>query len=136
MTLGNMRANGVRTLAAWCLGRGCDHFRVLDVSGYPDDARLPASKRGTGGLLAEFEGNSRGCVVETAVEGAMHHPVGEVNVHVKRAVIAGVASRLLAIVFSKNANFELVVSGSLNPLDGAGTASFSYELYRPSCLIS
>jgi len=28
MTLGNMRANGVRTLAAWCLGRGCNHFRV------------------------------------------------------------------------------------------------------------
>jgi hypothetical protein len=25
MTLGNMRANGVRTLAAWCLGRGCKH---------------------------------------------------------------------------------------------------------------
>jgi len=24
MTLGNMRANGVRTLAAWCLGRGRD----------------------------------------------------------------------------------------------------------------
>jgi len=23
MTLGNMRANGVRTLAAWCPGRGC-----------------------------------------------------------------------------------------------------------------
>jgi len=23
MTLGNMRANGERTLAAWCLGRGC-----------------------------------------------------------------------------------------------------------------
>jgi hypothetical protein len=35
MTLGlpiNMRANGVRTLAAWCLGRGCNRFRVLDVS--------------------------------------------------------------------------------------------------------
>jgi hypothetical protein len=28
MTLGNMRANSVRTLAAWCLGRGCDHYRV------------------------------------------------------------------------------------------------------------
>ena len=28
MTLGNMRANGVRTLAAWCHGRGCNHFRV------------------------------------------------------------------------------------------------------------
>jgi hypothetical protein len=26
MTLGNMRSNGVRTLAAWCLGRGCDHY--------------------------------------------------------------------------------------------------------------
>jgi hypothetical protein len=25
MTHGNMRANGVRTLAAWCLGRGCDY---------------------------------------------------------------------------------------------------------------
>src|SRR5450759_5317343 len=24
-TLGNMRENGVRTLAAWCLCRGCDH---------------------------------------------------------------------------------------------------------------
>jgi hypothetical protein len=25
MTLGNMRANGVRTLAARCLSRGCNH---------------------------------------------------------------------------------------------------------------
>jgi len=24
MTLANMRTNGVRTLAAWCLGRGCN----------------------------------------------------------------------------------------------------------------
>jgi hypothetical protein len=31
VTLGNMRANGVRTLAAWCLGRGCDHHRVLEL---------------------------------------------------------------------------------------------------------
>jgi hypothetical protein len=30
--LANMRANGVRTLAARCLGRGCNHYRVLDVS--------------------------------------------------------------------------------------------------------
>jgi hypothetical protein len=34
MTLGNMRANGVQKLAARCLGRGCNHFRVLDVSAY------------------------------------------------------------------------------------------------------
>jgi hypothetical protein len=40
MTLGNMRANGVRTLAAWCLGRVCVRHRVLDVSGYPDE-KLP-----------------------------------------------------------------------------------------------
>jgi hypothetical protein len=25
MVLGNMCANGVRMLAAWCLGRGCNH---------------------------------------------------------------------------------------------------------------
>jgi len=37
VTLGNMRANGVRTLAAWRLGRGCDNFRVFDASTYPDD---------------------------------------------------------------------------------------------------
>jgi hypothetical protein len=37
-----MRANGVRTLAAWCLGRGCNHFRVLDVSGYADDVPEPS----------------------------------------------------------------------------------------------
>jgi hypothetical protein len=42
MTLGNMRANGVRTLAAWCLGRGSNHFRVLDVSGYAGDVPLPS----------------------------------------------------------------------------------------------
>jgi hypothetical protein len=37
-----MRANGVRTLAAWCLGRGCNHFRALDVSNYPDDEAVPS----------------------------------------------------------------------------------------------
>jgi len=31
MTLGNMLANGVRTLAAWCLGRGCDHHTSLTI---------------------------------------------------------------------------------------------------------
>jgi hypothetical protein len=42
VTLGNMRANGVRTPAAWCLGRGCNHFRVLDMSGYADDVPVPS----------------------------------------------------------------------------------------------
>src|ERR1019366_5939813 len=42
MPLGNMRVNGGRSLAAWCLGRGCNHFRVLDVSGYPDDVPVPS----------------------------------------------------------------------------------------------
>jgi len=40
MTLGNMRANGVRTLAMWCLSRGCNHFRVLDVTDYRDDVAV------------------------------------------------------------------------------------------------
>jgi hypothetical protein len=31
MTLGNIRANGVRTLAVWYSGRGCGHHRVIDV---------------------------------------------------------------------------------------------------------
>jgi hypothetical protein len=41
MTLGNMRANGVRTLDAWCLGRGCGHHRVVDVRRYGDDLPVP-----------------------------------------------------------------------------------------------
>jgi hypothetical protein len=45
MTLGNLRANGVHTLAAWCLGRGCNHNRILDVSSYPDDVPVPSFGR-------------------------------------------------------------------------------------------
>ena len=41
MTLGNMRANGVRTLAVWCSGRGCGHHRVVDVERYGDDVPVP-----------------------------------------------------------------------------------------------
>jgi hypothetical protein len=41
MTLGNMRENGVLTLAVWCLGRGCNHRSILDVSGCPDDVAVP-----------------------------------------------------------------------------------------------
>jgi hypothetical protein len=32
VTLGNMRANGVRTLVAWCLGRGCEHRRLFGLA--------------------------------------------------------------------------------------------------------
>ena len=42
MTLGNMRTNGVRTLAVYCGGRGCHRQAVLDVSGYVDDVPVPA----------------------------------------------------------------------------------------------
>jgi hypothetical protein len=41
MTLGNMRENGVRTLAVWCDGLA-HHHRVLDVSAYPDDVTGPS----------------------------------------------------------------------------------------------
>ena len=41
MTVGNMRANGVRTLGAWCLARGRDHHRVIDVERYGDDVPVP-----------------------------------------------------------------------------------------------
>ena len=42
MTLGNMRANGLRTLDVWCLGRGYHHHRVLDVSAMADDIAVPS----------------------------------------------------------------------------------------------
>jgi hypothetical protein len=42
MTLGNMRANGVHTLAVWCGGRGCNHHQVLDVNCYADDLPVPS----------------------------------------------------------------------------------------------
>ena len=42
MTLGNMRANGVRTLAAWCLDRSCNHHSVIDVNQFSDDVPVPS----------------------------------------------------------------------------------------------
>ena len=57
MTFGlpiNMRANCVRKLAAWCLGRGCDHFRILDVSAYAYEMPVP------GGGGAQVAGASAG----------------------------------------------------------------------------
>jgi len=42
MTLGNMRANGVRMLDAWCLARGCNHHSVVDVDALPDDVPVPS----------------------------------------------------------------------------------------------
>jgi hypothetical protein len=41
MPLGNMRANGVRTLAVWCSRRGCGHHCVVEVERYGDDVPVP-----------------------------------------------------------------------------------------------
>jgi hypothetical protein len=41
MNLGNMRQNGVRTLAIHCGGRWCNHEAILDVGGYADDVAVP-----------------------------------------------------------------------------------------------
>lgn len=40
MTLGNMRENGVRSLAVYCIR--CHHQAVLDVDSYDDDVPVPA----------------------------------------------------------------------------------------------
>jgi hypothetical protein len=40
MTLGNMRANGVRSLSAYCWT--CHHDAVLNVDHYPDTVPVPA----------------------------------------------------------------------------------------------
>jgi hypothetical protein len=40
MTLGNMRENGVRSLAIYCLQ--CHHRSVLAVDKWPDSATVPS----------------------------------------------------------------------------------------------
>ena len=54
MTLGNMRANGVHTLAVWCLGRGYDHNSILTVDGYPGEMLVQSfrPRRYAGGAIA------------------------------------------------------------------------------------
>ena len=42
MTLGNMRANGVHSLAIHCGGHFCWHQTTLHVSNYPDHVPVPA----------------------------------------------------------------------------------------------
>ena len=42
MTLGNMRANGVRSLAITCGALWCHHCGVLDVSAYSNDVTVPS----------------------------------------------------------------------------------------------
>jgi hypothetical protein len=42
MTLGNMRASGVRTIAAYCQSRSCHHSAVIDVSDLSNDVEVPA----------------------------------------------------------------------------------------------
>lgn len=42
MTLGNMRANGARSLAVTCLSHFCHHKAVLEVAIYSDDVSVPA----------------------------------------------------------------------------------------------
>jgi hypothetical protein len=39
MTLGNMRANGVRSLLVYCFA--CHHEAILPVEHYPDDLPVP-----------------------------------------------------------------------------------------------
>ena len=42
MTLGNMRENGVRTLAITCVAMGCHHYAILDASAFADDLAVPS----------------------------------------------------------------------------------------------
>jgi hypothetical protein len=41
MTLGNMRALGVKQLVAYCLRDACRHVGLINVSKYPDDTEVP-----------------------------------------------------------------------------------------------
>ena len=42
VTLGNMLANGVRTLAAWCSNVTCQHEAIVIVDSLPDDVFVPS----------------------------------------------------------------------------------------------
>jgi len=42
MTLANMREQGVRGLAVYCLNPYCRHHTVVNVDGYPDEFEVPA----------------------------------------------------------------------------------------------
>ena len=42
MTLGNMRANGVRTLLVNCSNVNCRHEAIVNVDGLSDDIPVPS----------------------------------------------------------------------------------------------
>jgi hypothetical protein len=42
MTLGNMRANGVRSLIAWCSNVNCGHEAIVNVDSQADDVFVPS----------------------------------------------------------------------------------------------
>jgi hypothetical protein len=42
MTLGNMRANGVRSLIAWCSDVNCRHEAVINIDSLADDVAVPS----------------------------------------------------------------------------------------------
>jgi hypothetical protein len=42
MTLGNMRANGVLSLIAWCSNVNCHHEAIVNVDSQPDDMFVPS----------------------------------------------------------------------------------------------
>ena len=42
MTFGNMREQGVRGLAVYCLNHSCRHHTVRSADDYPDDITVPS----------------------------------------------------------------------------------------------
>ena len=42
MTLGNMREQGVRGLAVYCLNHSCRHHTVINVDSYPHEIEVPS----------------------------------------------------------------------------------------------
>ena len=41
MTLGNMRAQGIRSIDAFCQAIGCGHAATIDIDGLPDNLPVP-----------------------------------------------------------------------------------------------
>jgi hypothetical protein len=83
MTLGNMRQNGVRTLAVTCGALWCHHEAVLDVAAYSDDLPVPPSVRAWSARCAALSVRMQGligmnlrppvCLVQAIANTAKHH---------------------------------------------------------------
>jgi hypothetical protein len=82
MTLANMRQQGVRGIAVYCLNHSCRHHTVINVDSYPHEVEVPSfgsrlkcSK--CGGRRVDVRPNWKGAGPVTDWRGGPAMPTGE-----------------------------------------------------------